>query len=64
MWKGYQKEEWDKIAMLRAQMLATCMSPPKKMPTMGELNPYRKDEEEDGLSDFDSLEADIMKALR
>ena len=64
MWKGHQKEEWDKIAMLRAQMMATCLSPPKQMPSIGELNPYRKEEEVNDWDDFDGLEKDIVKALR
>ena len=65
MWKGHQREAWDKIAVLRWQMMATGLSQPKQMPTMAELNPYRKDEEEDEyLDDLDNLGADIEEALR
>ena len=64
MWKGHQKEEWNKIAVLRSQMMATGLSQPKKMPSIAELNPYRRDEIEDGLDDWDKFEADIAKAMR
>jgi len=45
-------------------MMATGLSQPKKMPSIAELNPYRRDEIEDGLDDWDKFEADIAKAMR
>jgi len=64
MWQGREKAEWDRNAAMQQTMLSTGLSRPKRMPSIEDLNPIRKaeqDEEEIWEDNFDQFMTTMEK---